>query len=60
MTKTTTTWQEQRDILSKTVAYISGNSGRRAFDAVVIQIRKADQPWEQAPRSVVLLSLIHI
>lgn len=47
-------WIQIRDELSKSVAYINGNSGRRAFDAVVVEIRKANLPWEQEPRRVVL------
>lgn len=52
--KEATTWKDVRADLQKSVAYIVGNSGRRAFDAVVVEIRKAGQPWEQTPRTVVL------
>lgn len=52
--RTTTTWKEQNSLMYMSVAYISGNSGRRAFDAVVIEIRKLGLPWSQAPHTIVL------
>lgn len=46
------TWEEQRALIRQRVAYISGNSGRRAFDCVVIEINRFKEG--ATPRSIVL------
>lgn len=53
--KAAKTWKEMNTELRSTVAYIVGNTGRRAFDAVVVEIRDHNLPWDQQePRRAIL------